>query len=80
MWTVFREFLRFCVRDKKWWLIPLVVLLLALAVVLVTGQLKTGHLRALQNRPLRDADFITVLVLNSRDFSRWNVVPAPAAG
>ena len=35
MWTVFREFMRFCAREKKWWLMPLVVLLLALAVVLV---------------------------------------------
>jgi hypothetical protein len=35
MWNVFREFLRFCGREKKWWLIPLVVLLLALAVLLI---------------------------------------------
>jgi hypothetical protein len=46
----------------------------------VTGQLKTGHLRALQNRPLRDADFITVLVLGAKGFLRLNVLPAPAAG
>lgn len=35
MWTVFREFFRFCAREKKWWLIPLVVLLLLLAAVLI---------------------------------------------
>jgi len=35
MWIVFREFLRFCAREKKWWLLPLMVLLLILAVVLV---------------------------------------------
>jgi len=35
MWNVFREFIRFCARQKKWWLMPLVVLLLALAVVLI---------------------------------------------
>jgi len=35
MWTVFREFVRFCAREKKWWLLPLVVLLLLLAVILV---------------------------------------------
>jgi hypothetical protein len=37
MWTVFREFLRFCAREKKWWLIPLVVFLLALAVLIIFG-------------------------------------------
>ena len=35
MWTVFREFFRFCAREKKWWLLPLVILLLLLAVVLI---------------------------------------------
>jgi len=35
MWAVFREFLRFCGREKKWWLIPLVFLLLALAGLLI---------------------------------------------
>jgi hypothetical protein len=35
MWTVFREFLRFCAREKKWWLIPLVVVLLALAALAI---------------------------------------------
>jgi hypothetical protein len=35
MWTVFREFLRFCAREKKWWLMPLVILLLVLATILI---------------------------------------------
>jgi len=35
MWTVFREFLRFCAREKKWWLIPLGILVIALAVILI---------------------------------------------
>ena len=35
MWTVFREFLRFCAREKKWWLLPLVALLLMLAAILI---------------------------------------------
>jgi hypothetical protein len=35
MWAVFREFLRFCSREKKWWLLPLFALLLLLAVFLV---------------------------------------------
>jgi len=37
MWTVFREFLRFCAREKKWWLIPLVILLLVVAAVVIFG-------------------------------------------
>jgi hypothetical protein len=35
MWTVFREFFRFCSREKKWRLLPLVIILLLLAVVLI---------------------------------------------
>jgi hypothetical protein len=35
MWAVFREFFRFCAREKKWWLLPLVFLLLVLAAVLI---------------------------------------------
>lgn len=35
MWTIFREFIRFCAREKKWWLLPLVALLLLLAVILI---------------------------------------------
>ena len=35
MWSVFKEFLRFCAREKKWWLIPLIVVLLLLGVILI---------------------------------------------
>jgi hypothetical protein len=35
MWSVLGEFLRFCAREKKWWLIPLVVLLVVLSLVLI---------------------------------------------
>lgn len=37
MWTVLREFFRFCAREKKWWLIPLVVLLIALGAAIIFG-------------------------------------------
>jgi hypothetical protein len=30
MWPLFKEFFRFCRQEKKWWLIPLIVLLLVL--------------------------------------------------
>ncbi|HWF18956.1 MAG TPA: DUF5989 family protein, partial [Verrucomicrobiae bacterium] len=35
MWSVLREFLRFCAQEKKWWLIPLVVIFLVLGLVLI---------------------------------------------
>jgi hypothetical protein len=35
MWPVFKEFLRFCAQEKKWWLIPLISVLLLLGVILV---------------------------------------------
>lgn len=35
MWALFKEFFRFSRQEKKWWLIPLVVLLLLLGMVLV---------------------------------------------
>lgn len=35
MWSLLKEFLRFCKQEKKWWLAPLIVLLLALALILV---------------------------------------------
>lgn len=35
MWSVLKEFLRFCTREKKWWLIPLVVVLLLLGAILI---------------------------------------------
>ncbi len=35
MWSLFKEFLRFCKQEKKWWLIPLIVLLLVLGAILL---------------------------------------------
>lgn len=35
MWPLLKEFLRFCKQEKKWWLAPLIVLLLALGFFLV---------------------------------------------
>jgi hypothetical protein len=35
MWALFKEFLKFCKQEKKWWLIPLVVLLLVLGAILL---------------------------------------------
>jgi hypothetical protein len=35
----------------------------------VTGQLKTGHLRALQNRPLQGDLFISGFLMHARGFS-----------
>jgi hypothetical protein len=35
MWALLKEFLRFSRQEKKWWLIPLVVILLALGAVLI---------------------------------------------
>jgi hypothetical protein len=33
MWPLFKEFLGFCRQEKKWWLIPLIVLLLVLGAI-----------------------------------------------
>jgi polyferredoxin len=35
MWSLFKEFLKFCKQEKKWWLIPLIVLLLVLGAILL---------------------------------------------
>ena len=35
MWSLLKEFLKFCRQEKKWWLVPLIVLLLVLGVVLI---------------------------------------------
>ena len=35
MWSLFKEFLRFSRQEKKWWLIPLVVVLLVLGAILI---------------------------------------------
>jgi Family of unknown function (DUF5989) len=38
MWSLFKEFLSFAKAEKKWWLIPLIVLLLVLgAIILFAG-------------------------------------------
>ncbi|MBK8002136.1 MAG: hypothetical protein IPK15_26430 [Verrucomicrobia bacterium] len=34
MWQLFREFLLFLKQEKKWWLIPLVGLLLILGAII----------------------------------------------
>lgn len=35
MWSLLKEFLKFARQEKKWWLIPLIVLLLIIGVILV---------------------------------------------
>lgn len=35
MWQLFKEFWLFLRQEKKWWLIPLVVLLLVLGALIV---------------------------------------------
>ena len=35
MWRLLKELLQLCRQEKKWWLIPLVVVLLALGAILV---------------------------------------------
>jgi hypothetical protein len=35
MWQLFKEFLAFLKHEKKWWLIPLGVMLLILAALIV---------------------------------------------
>lgn len=35
MWTLFKEFIQFARQEKKWWLIPLIALLLLLGVILL---------------------------------------------
>jgi hypothetical protein len=35
MWEVFKEFLLFLRQEKKWWLMPLVLFLLALGAFLI---------------------------------------------
>ncbi|MCX7868153.1 DUF5989 family protein [Limisphaera sp. VF-2] len=35
MWALLKEFLAFARREKKWWLVPLVVLLLGVGAVLI---------------------------------------------
>ena len=35
MWSLLKEFLKFSKQEKKWWLIPLGVMLLILAALIV---------------------------------------------
>jgi len=35
MWQLLREFLQFLRQEKKWWLAPLVVVLVALGALLI---------------------------------------------
>ncbi len=35
MWSLLKEFLQFCKQEKKWWLAPLLVLLLVLGIVII---------------------------------------------
>ncbi|HEV2454804.1 MAG TPA: DUF5989 family protein [Verrucomicrobiae bacterium] len=35
MWALLKEFLAFSRREKKWWLIPLITLLLLLGIILI---------------------------------------------
>jgi hypothetical protein len=35
MWSLLKEFLRFCKQEKKWLLIPLIVILLLLGAILI---------------------------------------------
>ena len=35
MWQLFKEFLAFLKQEKKWWLIPLGVMLLIIAALIV---------------------------------------------
>jgi flagellar biosynthesis/type III secretory pathway M-ring protein FliF/YscJ len=35
MWQLLLEFLQFLRQEKKWWLVPLVVLLVALGALLI---------------------------------------------
>ena len=35
MWALFKEFLQFARREKKWWLIPLVAIVLLLTALFI---------------------------------------------
>jgi polyferredoxin len=35
MWALLKEFLQFARQEKKWWLVPLVLVLLVLGAILV---------------------------------------------
>jgi hypothetical protein len=35
MWSLLKEFFKFTRQEKKWWLIPLIVMLLLLGAILI---------------------------------------------
>jgi hypothetical protein len=35
MWSLLKEFLQFARQEKKWWLVPLIVVLVALGAILI---------------------------------------------
>ncbi|MEJ0089512.1 MAG: DUF5989 family protein [Limisphaerales bacterium] len=35
MWSLFKEFLKFSRQEKKWWLLPLAVLLLIIGAIII---------------------------------------------
>lgn len=37
MWALLKEFLQFLRQEKKWWLAPLVIVLVALGALLIFG-------------------------------------------
>jgi len=37
MWNLLKEFLHYLRMEKKWWLIPLVIMLVALGALLIFG-------------------------------------------
>ena len=37
MWALLKDFLKFCLQEKKWWLVPLILVLLALGALLIVS-------------------------------------------
>jgi Family of unknown function (DUF5989) len=35
MWSLFKQFLKFARQEKKWWLIPLIIVLLAVGAIVI---------------------------------------------
>jgi hypothetical protein len=35
MWALLKEFFKFAKQEKKWWLLPLIIVLVLLGVILV---------------------------------------------
>lgn len=38
MWDFLKEFILFIKENKKWWLVPMIVVMLLLGLVIVVGQ------------------------------------------